>query len=844
MSNVNKHSTSTKFFPPPLDLSQYAVNRVSASKTPSPVKKRRVESSSAPSISSRSSPVPSEADELSRARLQSSMRVISIWNSLEAKYSKGLADDDIIDLATGTIIQDTGVLRSIPDGKWVIGSFAGADQDHRNPDAGKPSGDAQSDEDDGAGEEEEEDFEGWTRIDEQFIDPPPLPRVAPPKSYVSFSSLTRDEEDDLNQFLRAEAQRRAREGDIDTALDALMETEDESGENGEREANEEGSSDVDGDRVGRSEALVEEEDETSADELNLVDPVSRGRSLTRGVSRAISRAPSIRRQSAPSPPSRSSSQDPDCASSQRTLPGPQPSPRTRPATRAHPRSVSRGPSSLREKTPPINRRPPSVEIGESPEPLPPKIPSPSPSPSPLSLSSLPKLELLPPSKRYDPLPNPQNLQTPPISHASVEPTDTGSTSSPSPRKARKTLQFDPVIQYSDADELFNTSSAAPSSPLDRLPPPSPDVRSCSKRKRRRESRSPSSEPEEIAVDDDPDPLDGFSEVAEQYVTPEYTGAVTSTRVRGRASPTRSRIRTWGSSSDLNNFTTHFHHSPYRPPFPPFPPPHESSMPPDPNILAHVMHSINYLALRPNFASTPQGSGGPVIYPPYQHPPSTPPYPYYPYSHHEMPPLLHTPHSMLKSSRTPYPLEEYSQYEYSTRASGLTSHSLLVSGCPTSRQSREPGSKPGKALPERHEASHITPKLLTRRQSFTKLARDDQDEHDESEEDDVLPSPSRAHSRIPRFKKPSGPSPSNRDRSVLSDDGGSSPTTVAPAPTFNKRATSTTKPWAGDRGQGAVALESPPDSRDRGKLSKHHATMGKRKALSRRNVPAASSPGKA
>ncbi len=196
---------------------------------------------------------------------------------MEDKYAKGLADDDIVNLGTGKIIQDTGALRSVPDGKWTIGCFAGAEHEEQSPDSQSPSGNDQSDEDDDL-EDDEADFEGWAQIEEQFIVPPSLPRVAPPKSYVSFSSLARDEEEDLDQFLRAEAQRRTCEGDVDAALEALTGSEDECD-----------ASDDDESPGEASDVSVKEEYETSADELNLVDPVSRDRSVNYDRSMTVSR---------------------------------------------------------------------------------------------------------------------------------------------------------------------------------------------------------------------------------------------------------------------------------------------------------------------------------------------------------------------------------------------------------------------------------------------------------------------------------------------------------------------------------------------------------------------------
>ena len=50
--------------------------------------------------------------DLHNARRASSSRVLDVWSSLAERYSRRLADDDIVDLRTGDIIKDRNVLRS------------------------------------------------------------------------------------------------------------------------------------------------------------------------------------------------------------------------------------------------------------------------------------------------------------------------------------------------------------------------------------------------------------------------------------------------------------------------------------------------------------------------------------------------------------------------------------------------------------------------------------------------------------------------------------------------------------------------------------------------------------
>ena len=42
------------------------------------------------------------------------MRVLNIWSALAERYNRGLEEDDIMDIRTGEIIKDRGVLSGLP----------------------------------------------------------------------------------------------------------------------------------------------------------------------------------------------------------------------------------------------------------------------------------------------------------------------------------------------------------------------------------------------------------------------------------------------------------------------------------------------------------------------------------------------------------------------------------------------------------------------------------------------------------------------------------------------------------------------------------------------------------
>lgn len=158
------------------------------------------------------------------------MGILSFWDSLEAKYARDLADDDIVDLFTQKIIQDKGVIRSEPEHE--IGSFANAISvnNSRADGTNTPISLDISDDEYEAQEEEvdEDDFEGWSNVPDQF-GRSRLGSLASSPRKPLFGNLppitTTTEEEDLAAFMAAEHARRDREGDFDAELDAKLRAE-------------------------------------------------------------------------------------------------------------------------------------------------------------------------------------------------------------------------------------------------------------------------------------------------------------------------------------------------------------------------------------------------------------------------------------------------------------------------------------------------------------------------------------------------------------------------------------------------------------------------------------------
>ncbi|CAG8694150.1 12645_t:CDS:2, partial [Acaulospora colombiana] len=121
--------------------------------------------------------------ELEEQRRASRQRVLSVWESLAARYSRELDNDDIVDLESLTVIQDSGTLKAIRE--VPFGSLAAQDDS-----------DSENDEDEdelGTWDDERHSAQtAWIRLQ--------LSRQGPP--------LTEEDQKDLQEFLRAEQERK------------------------------------------------------------------------------------------------------------------------------------------------------------------------------------------------------------------------------------------------------------------------------------------------------------------------------------------------------------------------------------------------------------------------------------------------------------------------------------------------------------------------------------------------------------------------------------------------------------------------------------------------------------
>ena len=139
-------------------------------------------------------------DELTAKRKESTLRVLSIWDSLEKRYARPLEQDDIVDLGTMQIIHDRGALRSMP--QRTFGTVH--HPEHTN--GAESSGG--EDEDDEQDPDDEDELGRWQVDDfEEVIRLRPQPK-----------QLTIDDKNDLDEFLYADEQRKAVLGDPDEDL--------------------------------------------------------------------------------------------------------------------------------------------------------------------------------------------------------------------------------------------------------------------------------------------------------------------------------------------------------------------------------------------------------------------------------------------------------------------------------------------------------------------------------------------------------------------------------------------------------------------------------------------------
>ncbi len=184
---------------------------------PPPLKRQRTASARrrsvhdpAPSSNSKQTPI----SDVGKEREASRVRLLGVWSSLAQRYSRHMDEDDLVDITTGEIIRDNGVLRNAPTLKF--GSLADPS------DEGTDEGTEAEDEDEG----DEYDLDEL----DAFAEPrsPSLDRnefedggkVVPPVTLLDPTDVK-----DLHDFLEEEKRRREQCGsdaDEDSDQESLV----------------------------------------------------------------------------------------------------------------------------------------------------------------------------------------------------------------------------------------------------------------------------------------------------------------------------------------------------------------------------------------------------------------------------------------------------------------------------------------------------------------------------------------------------------------------------------------------------------------------------------------------
>ncbi|KAG0704245.1 hypothetical protein DFH29DRAFT_386306 [Suillus ampliporus] len=162
---------------------------------------------------------PSYCPPAKRPRLsKSTNRVLDVWAQLAERYNKRLDEDDIVDLYTGVIISDRGVLKNEKD--CIFGYLdRGDSQDDQDQDQEQEQEHGTQEQDDDLDELDTLHVRRVSGTDGTMASTSELLRAVPPLSPLSATT----DADDLNDFLEAEKRRRELLGDEDGEDDMSME---------------------------------------------------------------------------------------------------------------------------------------------------------------------------------------------------------------------------------------------------------------------------------------------------------------------------------------------------------------------------------------------------------------------------------------------------------------------------------------------------------------------------------------------------------------------------------------------------------------------------------------------
>ncbi|KAG9315752.1 hypothetical protein JVU11DRAFT_3401 [Chiua virens] len=143
--------------------------------------------------------------EVNSARRASTLRVLNVWAQLAERYNKRLDEDDIVDLYSGAIIKDRGVVKGASR-DYHIGHFGQPDGEQDYPDADQDQEDSEQDDDDG-------ELGALPPSETVTDDDAPISKTELLRGVPPLSATT--DAEDLREFLEAEKQRRVDEEDED-----------------------------------------------------------------------------------------------------------------------------------------------------------------------------------------------------------------------------------------------------------------------------------------------------------------------------------------------------------------------------------------------------------------------------------------------------------------------------------------------------------------------------------------------------------------------------------------------------------------------------------------------------
>ncbi|CAA7261405.1 unnamed protein product [Cyclocybe aegerita] len=215
--------------PPPVDGSRDVSYPPRMSDSVPPAKRQRLFSTprrTLPDIHSHSSSRPQTPIDIDKEREASKHRLLDVWASLAERYTRRLDEDDIVDIHTGEITRDNGVLRN--SRKYDFGDFATASgTGYEDSELEEEDDEYDLDELDAFAETSSEPYD----VDDQDDSELKAGGIAVPP----VTPLNPADAEDLRQFLAAERQRKEICGsDVDedegsslTRLDVDAETEEE-----------------------------------------------------------------------------------------------------------------------------------------------------------------------------------------------------------------------------------------------------------------------------------------------------------------------------------------------------------------------------------------------------------------------------------------------------------------------------------------------------------------------------------------------------------------------------------------------------------------------------------------